>query len=1137
MSGTTARDVMQQLHQLCGGSGVSALTDRELLQRFAKHRDEAAFAALVRRHAAMVFAVCRRVLGHRQDAEDVFQATFLLLSSEAGSPRWHESIANWLYRSAYHLALKVRTSAFRRRRREARATAHVPASTPVTETAVSHHELLAALDEELMNLPDKYRAPLVLCFLEGATRDEAARQLGCPLGTLKSRMERGRRLLQAALTRRGLTMSAGLAAVLLGETTGQAARVTGLVQPTVRAASLIGSGSPLTEVVSKAVIQLVHEGGRTMFPTRGMLVAALGLVMLGAVLGGHALWQTAASEPAPSRQPPEQAQGPEQPAAPPGEAPQPKAAEKSARLDRSGDPLPAEAVARMGTLRFRQPSGVACVVFLPDGKSLLSASVEGEFRMWEVGTGKELRRFGGQLGELGRLALAPDGKTLLALGGDRRLGVWDLGDPLKEPRFLEAPALPAAPPEREKVWQRLDPFPTEPFVENQVVPADRMRFSSFALSPRGTTVAVVPDPGGTVVLLDLASGKEQRPLSGQAGKTAGLAFSADGTQLATASDDSRIRVWDVVKGKVVSQFSARGSIKAGPNLPLPLVFGPAGDSPRAIGRTLAAAVSGQVTLWDLGTGKVLAELRGHKGDIYALASSPGGRLLASAGYDQTVRVWDAAAGKQLHSLTGHRSGVVALAFSPDGKILASAGHDQTIRLWDPHAGKEILAAEGHGHGLNGVAIAPDGKTVVTVGHESTVRWWDAGTGKDRGELHDFRGWGWRLVISPDGKTLASPTGNSILLTDLTTGRQTHELKNHKAQLRTFDFTTDSRLISASDDGVVIVWDVASGEELGRLKGPGPNLVYAISRDGRRLACTARDDIAVIVWDAVAGRELRRFPLPAFRAQSLAFSPDGKVLAFAGLEVPIHLVDVETGADLYQMGAASRPLGKRRSVYNVRFSPDGHTLASAEDDGVVHLWEVSTGQERHVLEGHHGPVASVAFSADGRRLVSASYDTTALLWDMTGRTPAGLSPRLTPAALAERWADLGGSDARRAYQAIRTLAATPEQALPLLRQELAVRPVDATRIAALLKDLDDDAFEVRDKATVELEKQGPEIEPLLRKALADEPSPEVNNRVRRLLDNLAKKRQAESVRRRRALEVLLLIGTPEAIKLCPEPSQR
>jgi hypothetical protein len=173
---------------------------------------------------------------------------------------------------------------------------------------------------------------------------------------------------------------------------------------------------------------------------------------------------------------------------------------------------------------------------------------------------------------------------------------------------------------------------------------------------------------------------------------------------------------------------------------------------------------------------------------------------------------------------------------------------------------------------------------------------------------------------------------------------------------------------------------------------------------------------------------------------------------------------------------------------------------------------------------------VAFSADGRRLVSAGHDTTALVWDLTGQTLVGRPQRLTAAALTERWADLAGSDARRAYQAIRTLAAVPEQSIPFLRQELAERPVDVKRIAALLKDLDDDEFEVRDKAMAELAKQGPEIEPLLREALARQPSAEVNNRVRRLLDKLAEKGHPEALRRRRALEALLMIGTPEAMKI-------
>ncbi len=189
-------------------AGLSRGTDAELLRRFADGDDQAAFAALVNRHGGMVLAVCRRVLPTLQDAEDACQATFLILARRArGRPRWQASVANWLYATARKVAHNARLAARRRARRESRAA--VPEAVPALDE-MSGRELLAALDEELARLSPRYRAPLVLCYLEGLTRDEAAVQLGVPAGTIKIQLERGRKRLGAALLRRGCVLGVGL---------------------------------------------------------------------------------------------------------------------------------------------------------------------------------------------------------------------------------------------------------------------------------------------------------------------------------------------------------------------------------------------------------------------------------------------------------------------------------------------------------------------------------------------------------------------------------------------------------------------------------------------------------------------------------------------------------------------------------------------------------------------------------------------------------------------------------------------------------------------------------------------------------------------------------------------------------------
>ena len=203
--------VLRHIRRLAGDGKA---TDRQLLQRFATQQEEAAFEMLVERHGPAVLGLCRRILRHEQDAEDVFQATFLALARKASSIRKPDSLGCWLYGVASRLAFKVRASAAKRHEAEIRRQ-------PIDRLA--GQELCVALDEELSHLAERYQAPIVLCYLEGKTREEAARQLGCSIATLKLRLSQGREILQQRLTLRGLTLSAVLAAVGLSQQTVPAA--------------------------------------------------------------------------------------------------------------------------------------------------------------------------------------------------------------------------------------------------------------------------------------------------------------------------------------------------------------------------------------------------------------------------------------------------------------------------------------------------------------------------------------------------------------------------------------------------------------------------------------------------------------------------------------------------------------------------------------------------------------------------------------------------------------------------------------------------------------------------------------------------------------------------------------------------
>jgi RNA polymerase sigma factor (sigma-70 family) len=268
MASSPLGTVLEHIRSLVGDSGPDEATDRQLLERFSAGRDEAAFAALVRRHAGLVLGVCWRRLRQAQDVEDVFQATFLVLARKAASRGWHESVANWLYEVAHRLAAELRGRTVRRQVREKEAGA-MRRSECLPEA--DGNDLAQILDGELWRLPERYRAPLLLCYLEGKTRDEAARHLGCPLGTLKHRLERGREVLRGRLLRRGVTLSAVLLAAELSPARAGAADVNRLVVRTAGAAARSAAG-PAVGVSSQAAT--LAEG-----VLRGTIMAKLRTVM------------------------------------------------------------------------------------------------------------------------------------------------------------------------------------------------------------------------------------------------------------------------------------------------------------------------------------------------------------------------------------------------------------------------------------------------------------------------------------------------------------------------------------------------------------------------------------------------------------------------------------------------------------------------------------------------------------------------------------------------------------------------------------------------------------------------------------------------------------------------------------------
>lgn len=292
-SGLGIEDLGGSIRRLFEDGSALGMDEGELLRRFAVARDPVALEVLVARHGPMVLGVCRRVLGNRHSSEDAFQATFLVLARRAGSIRDSDRIGPWLHGVALRVAVRVRADLARRNAHERPDAEELAMQTSVDDSGFDRLELRAALDEEVRRLPEKFRDPIVLCYLDGLTHDEAATRLHCPVGTVRSRLSTGRSRLRERLTRRGVTVPSGVIATVLTAEAASAAVMPALLISTVKAATAFAggmAGATAAGMVSAEVASLAEGMSKIMVISKLKMVGAL-------ALAGLLPWASAASRP------------------------------------------------------------------------------------------------------------------------------------------------------------------------------------------------------------------------------------------------------------------------------------------------------------------------------------------------------------------------------------------------------------------------------------------------------------------------------------------------------------------------------------------------------------------------------------------------------------------------------------------------------------------------------------------------------------------------------------------------------------------------------------------------------------------------------------------------------------------------
>jgi RNA polymerase sigma factor (sigma-70 family) len=900
MSGPSLNRVVHFLRR--AAAPAAGEEDGELLRRFVAAREEEAFAGLVHRHGAMVLGVCRRLLNDTHEAEDAFQATFLVLARRAAAVRKQDSVASWLYGVAYRVSRRAQSA--QRQRAISAAVEPVSSADPTAEAA--WRELRTVIDEELSRLPEKYRAPLVLCYLEAKTNEEAATLLGWTKGTVSGRLARARDLLRPRLARRGLALAAGGLGILLAEH--GAAPAAALVETTVKAV-LTGSLAASAAALARGVI-------RAMFVKKLTMLAAL-VVGLGLIAGGAGLLRQYAT--GGEEQPPREKPGvvftlPEEPKKVSEDLPKLQGTWQAIALEHNGEKLSADAVKK-----FRVIIQDNTITFDPDGNKR-----EASFSLGSSGKSKSIL-----------LKADPKAATvrgIYALENDRLKMCFDNDEGKTTPtEFATTPdsgltlitlerAVAKAPEEKRypfamdnKPWKHVlawfadlsglryigDVLPPGTFsftpsrdkqytvaeivdILNEALLADRrapyllvrdvQKFSLFSADEK------IPPPVLLTNLEDLGRfGRteivrvEVRLKNGRAAEVIPAVRKLNSSWGSVITrGNSRITLIDTTAAvrEIIRALRADDELAEGA---APRTF-KGSDSPvRALAFSWDGDVlwtcpeDGRVTAWNVTTGKVRASLKTDGNKWLALALSPDSKSVLIAGtMDATegrgdnarkveagvMAVYSAGLKSIWHEVSP--SAVRAVAFSPDGKRVAGACDDGSVLIRDAETGKALMApGHGRGHGpLTAVAFSPDGKFLAAGGADRSVRLWDATTGK---EVRSFGGHAVKVTtvqFSPDGRTLLTAGGGTVYLSDVAEGTDLFRFEAGTEGAHAAAFSPNGKLI------------VASGPD-GRLRG----------------------------WQAKTGEGPWSFTANKKGVNALAFSPDGETLATAGADGEVRLWNV------------------------------------------------------------------------------------------------------------------------------------------------------------------------------------------------------------------------------------------------------
>ena len=587
---------------------------------------------------------------------------------------------------------------------------------------------------------------------------------------------------------------------------------------------------------------------------------------------------------------------------------------------------------------------VNSVAFDPSGQWIATASTDHTVKLWDVGTGREVRTMEGHNRSVQAVAFRPDGIWLASASQDGTMKIWDVSSG----RLI------------------------------RTIPLGKNYPNAIAFSPDGRLLAT-GGYGKDIQVWDLVEDRIAQTikvpdyeLNGNEMTDAvySLMFGPDSRRLISGLGNATV-IWDVKTGRALltshQDFDAHKAT----------------ISPD--GRYLAAYGDKKIALLDSKTGALLHTLTGHGSSVTSVCFSPDSRSLVSGSWDETVRIWDVATGHQTMKVSGENHRINSVACSRDGNYVVSGGEDNAARVWDVNTGRQVRTLTGSTEPANSITLSADGRWLSVEG-----ALWNLVDGAKLPPQDTIPNRTGAVAFTPDSRYMAIRRAVTVVVRELSTGRDLQTFRTSSPG-DGIVFSPDGRLLALGVDKDVEIWEVSTGRQMGTLSGHGAQIKSVVfSPDGRWLA-SGGDDAEARIWNVTAQSQVAVLKGHTASVRALVFSPDGELLITGSLDQSIRVWQVPTGTHLKTItinesnDASGFDMQNAAEVYGLALSRDGSMLASATGDHAVRLWDLAAGKEMHKFMGHSGAVQTVAFSSDGHWLVSGSSDGSARIWDMVSKT--------------------------------------------------------------------------------------------------------------------------------------------------------